>query len=130
MADPIKPGAVIFARNVDMLARFYAAVVPMAATGEDHGAILLETEAVQLVIHPIPKAIAARIDIASPPVLREDSAMKLVFAVDSLDRVRREAPALGGGLKPASAAFATRGFRACDGHDPEGNIIQFREPAA
>jgi predicted enzyme related to lactoylglutathione lyase len=129
MADAIQSGAVLFAKHVDHLAGFYEAIVPMRRLGADGGAIILETDMMQLVVHPIPKRIADTIEITVPPARRGDAAIKIVFAVDSLDRVRREASALGGGLNPASAVFTTRGFRACDGHDPEGNIIQFREPA-
>lgn len=125
----IKPGAVIYAKDVAVLVRFYEGVVPMEVKGQDRGAVYLETDMVQLVIHPVPAAVARRIEITSPPRVREESAVKLVFVVDSLARVRAAAPALGGALRPASAAFVTRGFRACDGHDPEGNVVQFREPA-
>jgi predicted enzyme related to lactoylglutathione lyase len=127
--ETIRPGAVIFAKDVAALARFYETVIPMAVKGEEHGAVVLETDMLQLVIHPLPDAVAREIMIGSPPALREETAVKLVFAVDSLARVRMAATALGGGLRPVSAAFVTRGFRACDGHDPEGNVIQLREPA-
>jgi len=126
MAETIKPGAVIFAKHVVRLVRFYETLVPMAIIGTDHGAVFLETDALQLVIHPIPKAIAAQIEIAEPPEPRADSAVKLVFAVDSLARVREQAAELGGGMNDTSTEFVARGFRACDGHDPEGNIVQFR----
>lgn len=129
MTDAIKPGAVIFAKDVAKLARFYEQVVPMRAEGDDHGAIILETDALQLVIHPIPRAIAAGITITVPPQPRSNSAVKLVFAVDDLERVRAAAVQQGGGVKPDKASFVARGFRACDGHDPEGNPIQFRVPA-
>ncbi len=32
-------------------------------------------------------------------------------------------------MNPASSAFVWAGFRACDGNDPEGNQVQFREAA-
>jgi hypothetical protein len=35
----------------------------------------------------------------------------------------------GGELNPPDKEFAARGFRACDGHDPEGNVLQLREIA-
>jgi hypothetical protein len=55
--------------------------------------------------------------------------VKLVFAVPSIAQARAWAPALGGELNPPEKMFEARGFRACDGHDPEGNVIQFREDA-
>lgn len=125
----VKSGAVIFARDVEVVARFYEGVVPMRVIAVEDGAIRLENEALQLVVHALPKAVAKEIEITAPPRLREQSAIKPVFAVDSLARVRGLVADLGGGMKPASSAFVWAGFRACDGHDPEGNVIQFREAA-
>jgi len=127
MAAAVKSGAVIFAKDVGAVARFYESAVPMTVLAEEDGAVRLENESLQLVIHALPKAVAKQIEISVPPRLREQSAIKPVFAVDSLDRVRGLVSALGGGMNPASSAFVWAGFRACDGHDPEGNQIQFRE---
>ncbi|MBO9575902.1 MAG: hypothetical protein J7494_09220 [Sphingobium sp.] len=127
MANLVKSGAVIFARDIERVARFYEGAVPMTIMARKDGVIRLEDETVQLVIHSLPPDVARRIEIADPPVQRMQAAVKLVFAVDSLERVRKAAPGLGGGMKPASAAFVWAGFRACDGHDPEGNQVQFRE---
>ncbi len=130
MTGAVKSGAVIFAKDVAAVARFYEGTVPMAILAEEDGAVRLENDSLQLVIHALPKAIASQIEIGAPPKLREQSAIKPVFAVDSLDRVRGIVSALGGGMKPASSAFVWAGFRACDGHDPEGNQVQFREREA
>jgi predicted enzyme related to lactoylglutathione lyase len=127
MGNAIKSGAVIFARDIDAVARFYEAVVPMTVLAREDGAVRLENEVMQLVIHDIPKAVAKRIEITVPPRVREQVAIKPVFAVDSLERVRGLAAQSGGGMNPASKAFVWSGFLACDGHDPEGNAIQFRE---
>lgn len=129
MTGAVKSGAVIFAKDVAAVARFYEGAVPMTILAEEDGAVRLENDSIQLVIHALPKAVASQIEISVPPRLREQSAIKPVFAVDSLERVRGIVSALGGGMNPASSAFAWAGFRACDGHDPEGNPIQFREPA-
>jgi hypothetical protein len=40
----------------------------------------------------------------------------------------REAAARNGGrLRPAEDEWGARGFRACEGVDPDGNVIQCRE---
>jgi predicted enzyme related to lactoylglutathione lyase len=129
MIATVKSGAVIFAKNVATVARFYEGVVPMRILAEEDGAVRLENETVQLVIHALPKAVARQIEISVPPKVRAQSAIKPVFAVDSLERVRGVVAQLGGGMNPASSAFVWAGFRACDGHDPEGNQVQFREVA-
>ena len=127
MANLVKSGAVIFAKDIERVARFYEGAIPMTIMARKDGVIRLENDTVQLVIHGLPPEIAKQIEIGTPPVQRGQAAVKLVFAIDSLKRVRGVAASLGGGMKPTSAAFNWAGFRACDGHDPEGNVIQFRE---
>lgn len=112
------------------MAAFYAGLLSMTQTHAERGLIVLASAQFQLVLHAIAKRIAARIEIGSPPARRTHSAIKLFFAVASLAEARANAPALGGALNPASAEFSARGFRACDGHDPEGNVLQLREPVA
>jgi predicted enzyme related to lactoylglutathione lyase len=130
MSSLPRAGAVIFAKDMARVARFYQELLAMGVThsGRDH--IALESAACQLVIHAIPKKIAAAIEIASPPALRTERSIKPFFFVASLADIREKAPALGGGLNPRKNEFEARGFRACDGHDPEGNVIQFREDAS
>lgn len=134
---PTQPrlGAVIYAKNVARLARFYEQLcgLPVVAAEGDH--VVLGAGPVELVIHAIPKRVAQGIQIQDPPEAREDTPIKLVFAVPSLADVRTAAPALGGSLGPVKREWdwPARGFRACDGLDPEGNVVQFRQalpPAA
>jgi len=130
MPDPQKPGAVLFAKDIARVAKFYAGVVPMTVALEGPDLIVLESAQSQLVVHPIPAKIAESIEITDPPALRTDVAVKLIFPVASLAEARAVAPALGGALNPPGKEFAARGFRACDGHDPEGNVVQLRESAS
>ncbi|MCO8168810.1 hypothetical protein NJC40_13635 [Pseudomonas sp. 21LCFQ02] len=67
--------------------------------------------------------------IDSPPKLRTDLQLKLVLPVASLALVRQQASELGGGLNPLDQQWQARNFSACDGFDPEGNVLQFREDA-
>lgn len=120
-------GAVIFANDVERVAAFYATLVPMLRVHADTDIVVLEAGTTQLVIHAIPPHIASTIAIASPPEAREDTTVKLYFLVDALAAVRERIEALGGWLFDASREFEARGFRACDGVDPEGNVVQFRE---
>ena len=39
------------------------------------------------------------------------------------------ADGLGGLVDPPEREWTAGGLRACDGHDPEGNVLQLREPA-
>lgn len=130
MSISFKPGAVVFAKDVQRMARFYERVLSLAVVHADADHVVLESALQQIVIHSIPKRIAAGIHITIPPERREDTALKLFFAVDNIDAVRASAAALGGQVDPPARAWEARGFRAVDGHDPEGNVLQFRELVA
>jgi predicted enzyme related to lactoylglutathione lyase len=124
-----KSGAVLFAKDPQRVAAFYEALAGLKVTHSGTDMIVLESAHSQLLVHPIPAKIARTIKITAPPRRRGHAAVKLVFAVASIAQTRARAPALGGELNPPEQMFEARGFRACDGHDPEGNVVQFREDA-
>lgn len=124
-----KHGAVLFAKDLPRIAAFYRELLGMTQTVTESRLIVLESATYQLVIHGIPKAVADRVNITTPPERRENTALKLVFPVKSLADTRAAAPAWGGQVDKPSAQFSARGFTACDGFDPEGNVVQFRETA-
>lgn len=111
------------------MARFYEGTLAMTIVHADRDHVVLDARDIDLVLHALPKAIADTIEITDPPAVREETPIKLCFPVSSLAEVRAKAPALGGGVGPKTREWAARGFRACDGHDPEGNVVQFREAA-
>lgn len=120
-------GAVLFATKTGRMARFYEAVLsmPVVVARQDH--VILESPTFQLIIHGIPEHIAQGISIERPPVLREEVPVKLFFHVVSLAEARTKAAALGGQLEPEALELVARFFKACDGHDPEGNVFQLRQ---
>jgi hypothetical protein len=60
-------------------------------------------------------------------VPREDTPFKPTFIVKDLAAVRAAVEATGGWLKPAEQAWHFRGTVVLDGHDPEGNVVQFKQ---
>ena len=127
MANPFTAGAIVHAKDIHSLARFYAAVADLEVMHEVDDHVVLESEAVELVIVAIPADTAARIVITTPPQRRENTAFKLVFPVPSLADAREAASANGGELNPPGKEWKFQGLRVCDGCDPEGNVIQLRE---
>lgn len=125
-----KPSAVIFAKDIEALARFYRETAEMTEVHRDKGHIVLNEEGFQIVIHGIPKQIAAEIEITTPPELREETPIKICLPVSSIEHARTKAAELGGRVGPKKKEWVARGFRACDGYDPEGNVFQVRESAA
>jgi predicted enzyme related to lactoylglutathione lyase len=127
MANPFTAGAIVYAKDIQRLARFYAAVADLEIVHEADDHVVLESETYELVIVAIPAAIAARIVISTPPERRENTALKLSFLVDSLSETRVAAKEAGGELNPPAKEWDFQGMRVCDGCDPEGNMIQVRE---
>ena len=127
MANPFTAGAIVYAKDIQRLARFYAAVADLEIVHEVADHVVLESETYELVVVAIPAATAARIVITSPPARRENTAFKLSFLVNSLADARAAALAAGGELDPPAREWDFQGLRVCDGCDPEGNMIQVRE---
>ena len=127
VANPFTAGAIVYAKDIHALARFYAAVADLEVMHEVEDHIVLESETWELVIVAIPEATARRIVIQVPPERRENTAFKLAFAVASVDAARRLAQENGGELNPPGREWQFQGHRVCDGCDPEGNMIQVRE---
>ena len=130
MSNRPKPSAVIFAKDVRALARFYREVAAMAEVHGDDDHIVLDEPGFQMVIHGIPRRIAEAINITTPPEIRDETPIKICLPVSSIEHARATATALGGRIGPKAKEWSARGFRACDGHDPEGNVFQVRESAA
>jgi catechol 2,3-dioxygenase-like lactoylglutathione lyase family enzyme len=122
--------AVLFVNDVARMTAFYSAVVPMERVYDDAQHAVLRSGTFELVVHALPAEVVNAWPVAVPPALREDSYVKLAFTVRSLDLVRERIVDLGGTLRAQDAEFLARGYRVCDGSDPEGNVIQFRERAA
>ena len=120
-------GAVLFAADVDRVARFYEVLLTMSPVHVEEGLRVIASDRTELVIHGVPPHIMAPLAAGERPMPREDTAMKLFFAVDNLAKAREMAPLLGGFLFPADKESTTRRFVASNACDPEGNVVQFRE---
>ena len=129
MTNRIHSGAVIYAKDIASVSRFYAEIAGLAVSHQESGFIVLESPGFQLVVVAIPAHIAAQVQVASPPERREDTAVKLIFLVPSIAAARSTAARLGGALNEAGREWQFQSYRVCDGNDPEGNVIQFRENA-
>ncbi|WP_396270374.1 hypothetical protein [Ideonella sp.] len=120
-------GLVIFAKNPSTVSAFYQQTLGLALIDADSSHHLLAGAGLELVIHAIPPAYAAEIEISQPPQLREDTPLKPAFWVADLAAVRVATEATGGGLNPASKTWQIRGAAVLDGWDPEGNVVQFKQ---
>jgi predicted enzyme related to lactoylglutathione lyase len=122
-------GAVLYAKDPERLAAFYAAVAGLQVTGRQESFLVLGSPSSQLVIVRIPKRFADTVEIEAPPTRRERAAIKLVFVVEDIEEARAKAAELGGELNSSSREWEFEGAKVCDGHDPEGNVFQLRRAA-
>ena len=123
MSNSIKPGVVIFTGDHKRLAKFYEGMTGLTVSFADDQITVLDSDTLELVMH----SIKGEPSVSNPPRIREDGYIKPFFPVASLSEAREKAAVLGGQLRPQSAEWVGRGFRACEANDPDGNVIQFRE---
>lgn len=118
--------AVVFVDDVPRLTEFYRVLAGMSLLNADHQHSVLEIPGLQLTIHAIRPS---RTGPSSYPT-RQDAHVKLCLPVESIARARSAARELGGEVWPSAKEWdaVDRGFRACDGRDPEGNVFQARQP--
>lgn len=121
-------GLVVFAKNKQRVSAFYQQTLGLAVVESDTSHDLLRGGGYEVVVHAIPPRYAAGITIAEPPEPRDETPFKPTFVVASLAEVRRAAEATHGFLKPEAGAWHFRGHTVLDGWDPEGNIVQFKQP--
>jgi predicted enzyme related to lactoylglutathione lyase len=125
--EEAQQGLVVFARNKKRVSAFYQVVLDLDVEEQASTHDLLRGHGYEVVVHAIPRKYAARIKIAKPPVVREDTPFKPTFVVKDLEAVRTGVNKTGGYLKPAEGAWRFRGCIVLDGWDPEGNVLQFKQ---
>jgi catechol 2,3-dioxygenase-like lactoylglutathione lyase family enzyme len=117
--------AVLFVEHLPKMLAFYRGVVAATVlhSGEDH--VVLDVSGFQITLHGMrgPKHVRGQDRYPT----REDTHVKLALPVPDLAAAREAAARLGGELWPPEREWAARGFRACDGRDPEGNVFQLRQ---
>jgi predicted enzyme related to lactoylglutathione lyase len=128
MPGPARSGLFLYAKDLHRLARFYAAVAELQQVTDTPEMVVLASPDLQLIVHAIPPMIAATIEIATPPVRREDTALKFFLTVASLATARTTAAEHGGEVGHEN--WRGPGFTVCNAVDPEGNVFQLREFAS
>lgn len=114
--------AILFVKDMERMKRFYGEMLGVGPGVVDASSafVSFETGGAWLSLHAIPPEIAEGIEIESPAVAREESAVKLVFEVADLERERGRIVSLGGRIVER-AWLGAGGF---DAVDPEGNVFQ------
>jgi predicted enzyme related to lactoylglutathione lyase len=121
-------GCVVFAKNKARVSAFYQQTLGLVAEESESSHDLLRGSGYEVVVHSIPRKYAVGIKIAKPVQPRESTPIKPTFVVNDLEAVRVAATKTGGYLKPLEGAWRFRGCIVLDGWDPEGNVVQFKQP--
>jgi hypothetical protein len=117
-------GAVLFTVNLRKLTHFNEQVVGMNVVKEASDHVAFESETFRLTVHEIPEQFAKSIVTTSPPVVREDSAIKLTFRIKDISRSRQTASELSGLVYVQEREWSNEEATTCDGYDRDGNVFQ------
>lgn len=123
----MRQSLVVYAKDKGRVSAFYQRTLELVLIEDESTHDLLRGPGIELVIHAIPQEYAAQISIANPPRVREETPLKPVFLVKSLEVVRLATESTGGSLQPTDRAWQYNGTIVLDGCDPEGNVVQFRQ---
>ena len=123
-----RPWVAVYALDVDRVSGFYSALLALDVAEASEGYVVLASDDVEVTVVRIMEPYASEVVVSDPPERREDTAVKPSFVVADLEAARRAAAANGGVIDPVEREWEFRGFRAVDGHDPEGNVLQVRLP--
>jgi predicted enzyme related to lactoylglutathione lyase len=120
--------AVLFVKDLQRVAAFYAQALGMAVKTSDADHSVLSCRGFELVVHQIPQHIAVNIVIEQPPKRRVSAAIRLDYPVRDLADSRRMARSLGGDIDERPPQWADATTNLFFGYDCEGN--QFGVSAA
>jgi predicted enzyme related to lactoylglutathione lyase len=122
---PARAGQLIYACDIERLARFYEQVLGMQRRIADAEHVVLASADAQLILHALPPQYRAVAVAGSPAEPRMGTAIKPFFSVPDFDAAAEAMRELGGEL--FTECWQGPGFRVRNGCDCEGNVLQLRE---
>ena len=123
MLEVSKIRAALFAKDLNRMTTFYRDALGLTQGTKDEYQAVLQSLDFELVIHQVPQHIADTIEIAEPPVRREDSAIRLDYPVADVRKSRQIAKTLGGDIDESPPPWAEPSTNYYLGCDPEGNVF-------
>lgn len=120
------PSMVLFVSDVARVASFYAEVIGMQIRHQEASHTVLLTMGFELIIHAMYGDSSEPDSPDTQIMVREDAYSKLCLPVANIGKARDLAHRFGGFIKAVEHEWSDHGIVACDGHDPEGNVIQVR----
>jgi predicted enzyme related to lactoylglutathione lyase len=127
VSDRANVAVVIYTVDITRVSDFYAATMHVEDLRREADHVVLETPGAQLVVLAVPASVAQDIVITSPPGRRTETPVNVGFPVESIAASRATAGRLGAQIDSPPHGWQFEGYTVCDGHDPEGNVLQLRE---
>ncbi len=113
---------VLWADKFDETADFYRLLLNGKASNASEEFVSISGSGSRVQLHRVPVEWAS--EISSPPVLREENAIKPVFEVKSIAEARAAVAGTSGGVFEAAKEQTYGETTYCDACDPDGNVIQ------
>jgi len=113
----------LYVKNLERMKQFYSDLLGSSPTNQDWTDAwdVFETGGARLALHAIPLETGRSIEIKSPPTLREEAPLKLIFEVRDVEAERGRLESLG--VQVLRRPWQKPG-EAFDAVDPEGNVFQ------
>ncbi|MCU1396026.1 MAG: hypothetical protein JWM34_4454 [Ilumatobacteraceae bacterium] len=118
----------IYVKDLAAMTAFYAQTFDLVEVESDPSFVVLADAAWELSLVAILPAIAADVVVSVPPRRRAETPIKLAFDVVEIEALRSPIASAGGTMEPPDRAWEFRGRRHLDSLDPEGNVVQLRQP--
>jgi predicted enzyme related to lactoylglutathione lyase len=120
-------GAMLYVKDLERMKRFYADMLGAEPGNQNWADVWADFDAgsARFFLHAIPAALAMDIEIDTPPAMREDGLVKLIFEVKDVEAERERLESLG--VQTIRRPWQMPG-EAFDAVDPEGNVFQICSP--
>ncbi len=127
--EPSNVSAVLFAKDLRKVSAFYSGALELKPIFSDEHHTRLNCRGFDLIVHQIPKHIAAGISMQQPPERRIWGALRLNFQVQSIADSRKVARSFGAEVDDAPPEWAEPKANFFLGYDPEGDVFGVEQHA-
>ena len=125
MSGPKKTGILFYAKDIAKISSFYEQLLSARLVHSDGEHHVIECSEIQLLIYAMPKQYLNKVVIKTPPIPREEQAIKPFFTVENLISAEHLVRQAGGVV--FGPVWSVLGMKVRNVCDPEGNIIHIRE---
>lgn len=116
---------VLWVEDLQQAESFYTSLLSAESFDSSAEFIRISGAGNEVLLHLLPEQYRSGISV--PPQVREESVMKPIFKVASIETSRAAVDSTNGLVKSQETVQAYGEVSYCDGFDPEGNVFQLAE---